>query len=260
MRLFTDNPISSIEEDKFGFAPYALVLKDTILQTTPLPFCVGVFGPWGSGKSSFMKMLQWLMKDEVQTIWFNPWKYDKKEDLWNALIQTILDYITERSKDEEVIKKAKALALATTWLAMKKAIAALTAGIIDESNLDKIAESFKAEDQRNYRHINQFEDDFAYVVDHFSNGGKLVVFIDDLDRCLPENAITVLESLKLFIGNANCIFVLGIDHYVVEEGIKSRYTEKISITGRDYLDKIIQVPFFLPPVSYERLKAWSEPL
>ncbi len=92
-------------------------------------------------------------------------------------------------------------------------------------------------------------------VNHDGHEGKLVIFIDDLDRCLPENAITVLESLKLFLGHGNCIFVLGMDHYVVEEGIKYRYTGKVNMSGRDYLDKIVQVPFFLPPVSYERLKA-----
>ena len=86
----------------------------------------------------------------------------------------------------------------------------------------------------------------------------MFVFIDDLDRCLPENAITVLESLKLFIGHANCIFVLGMDHSIVEAGIQTRYEGKIKIDGREYLDKIIQVPFYLPPVTFKRLKASLE--
>src|SRR5581483_6682801 len=89
----------------------------------------------------------------------------------------------------------------------------------------------------------------------YCNDDKLVIFIDDLDRCLPENAITVLESLKLFFDNRYCIFVVGIDHDVVEEGIQHRYAGKLSLNGRDYLDKIIQIPFFLPRVSYERLRA-----
>ncbi len=106
-----------------------------------------------------------------------------------------------------------------------------------------------------YSHINTFEKDCTEVVKDFTNDGKLVVFIDDLDRCLPENAITVLESLKLFIGNAHCIFVLGMDHSIVEAGIKIRYgDDKTLITGRNYLDKIIQVPFFLPPVLDENLR------
>ncbi len=113
MRMLTDNPITSTKEDSFGFAPFATILKDAILETTPLPFCVGIFGPWGAGKTSFMQMLRSLMEDQanVQTIWFNAWKYDKKEDIWNALIQTILSSITEEIGDPDLKKKAKILLL-----------------------------------------------------------------------------------------------------------------------------------------------------
>lgn len=255
MLMFTDNPITSRDEDAFGFATYVEVLGTVIQQTTPRPFCLGVFGPWGSGKSSFMRMLQSdLEAQKIPTIWFNPWKYDQKEDLWNALIQTVLSAISEHVVDEKVKEKIKNLARSATWLALKKAITALTVGVISEANLDTIAEAFSQTDEKYYRHINHFEEDFAFVVKHYSNDDKLVVFIDDLDRCLPENAITVLESLKLFFDNKYCIFVVGIDHDVVEEGIKHRYAGKITLSGRDYLDKIIQIPFFLPRVSYKDLK------
>ena len=263
MQLLTDNPITLEEQDKFGFKSYATALKDAILHAEPLPLCVGILGPWGSGKSSFMYLLKGLIEEEakkssdkkIETIWFNPWKYDQKEDLWNALIQTILNTIIAAQTIKPAIRViAKNLALATTWLALKKAIPAVTAGVVSAENLDKIVEAFNKKDEKYFSHINTFEEDFTRVVKDFTNDGKLVIFIDDLDRCLPENAITVLESLKLFIGNAHCIFVLGMDHSVVEAGIKIRYGDKTLITGRDYLDKIIQVPFFLPSVFYDRLK------
>jgi len=264
MPLFSDNPLPSSDKDGFGFAPHAQVLKDIIEQATSLPICVGIFGPWGSGKTSFMKMLEELIKrDKVQAIWFNPWKYDKQEDVWNALIQTILSYIAQKSRSEKVKEEAKNLAKNLAWpavsLALKKAITAFTAGVITEDNLNSLIEAFSKRDELYCRHINHFEEDFARVVKlYLPRGGRLVVFIDDLDRCLPENAITVLESLKLFIGDANCIFVLGMDHSIVEAGIQARYEGKIKINGREYLDKIIQVPFYLPPVSFKRLKASLE--
>jgi predicted KAP-like P-loop ATPase len=282
--IFSDSPIPSIDKDGFGLVPHVRALKDIIEQATSLPLCVGIFGPWGSGKTSFMKMLQALIDEQankesgsiegkqiiqeaeqvkVQTIWFNPWKYDKKEDVWNALIQTILTYIAAKSRKKEVVEKAKNLAKNLAWpavsLALKKAITAFTAGVISEDNLDNLLEIVSKGDELYCRHINQFEEDFARVVKlYLPEGGRLVVFIDDLDRCLPENAITVLESLKLFIGDANCIFVLGMDHDIVENGIQVRYGEKINIDGREYLDKIIQVPFYLPPVTFKRLKTSLE--
>jgi len=191
----------------------------------------------------------------VEYIWFNPWKYDQKEDLWHALIQTILVELEKKVITPEMKEKAKQLARAATWLAVKSLITGLSAGIVSGDNLDKLSDIVGDKDNVYYQNINQFEEDFATVVESYvGKEGKLVIFIDDLDRCLPENAITVLESLKLFIGHAQCIFVLGMDHYIVEEGINVRYEKKIKLTGRDYLDKIIQIPFYLPPVSYEKLK------
>lgn len=260
MIMLTDNAIHNRNEDKFGFDIYANLLADTIRDTDKLPFCIGVFAEWGAGKSSLMNMIKdslsnsFQIDGSIRTIWFNPWKYDKKEDLWNALIQTILYRIIEDNSSNDLTQKAKKLAKSTTWMLLKKGISTLSSGLFSEKDIEKFKDALVKQDELHYRHINHFEDDFKEVVDLYTNGGKLVVFIDDLDRCLPENAITVLESLKLFIGDAKCVFVLGMDHYVVEAGLNLRFGDKIKMSGRDYVDKIIQVPFFLPPVPFERLK------
>jgi hypothetical protein len=256
MQMLTDNPIVTKNKDRFGFAPYAKILSDTIRDTDELPFCIGIFAEWGSGKSSLMNMIQDDLRNngQIKSIWFNPWKYDKKEDLWNALIQTILYSIIENSKDTETIDKAKDLAKSAVWLLLKKGLSVATSGIVSEANIETITKSIVKNDELHYRHINHFENDFSNVVKKYTDNGKLVIFVDDLDRCLPENAITVLESLKLFIGDARCVFVLGMDHLVVEQGLEIRFSEKIKLSGRDYLDKIIQVPFYLPPVPFNKLK------
>jgi len=93
-----------------------------------------------------------------------------------------------------------------------------------------------------------------------------VVFIDDLDRCLPEKALELLESIKLFLDLEGYLFLLGVDREVVEQGINYHYrfyekgsgkeeykqearTPKIRIISpTDYLDKMIQMPFELPPM------------
>jgi hypothetical protein len=254
---FTDNPIETVAQDEFDFKIYVEILQKTLLQSGPLPFCIGIFGPWGSGKSSFMNMLKEQIEnvDGVKYIWFNPWKYDQKDELWHALIQTILVELEKSAVTQQVKDTIRQLARSATWLAGKSLITVLSGGIVRGDVLDKLSGIIENKDNVYYRNINKFEVDFAKVVESYvGEKGKLVIFIDDLDRCLPENAITVLESLKLFIGHAQCIFVLGMDHYIVEEGISVRYEKKIKMTGRDYLDKIIQIPFYLPPVSYETLK------
>lgn len=254
--MLTDNPITSVEEDAFGFALYARILAEAISETENLPLCLGIFGPWGSGKTSLMRMIRVLLakRPSTKTLWFNPWKYDKKEDLWHALIQSILQAIDDATIDQDVKDKITNLALATTWAAIKKAVTTFSGGFVTDGDLDKLVSAFEKKDELLYRHINHFEQDFSEVVGTYVKGGRLVVFIDDLDRCLPENGITVLESLKLFVGDARCVFVLGMDDHVVEEGIRFRYQDKLKLSGRDYLDKMIQVPFYLPPVPFIRLR------
>jgi len=255
MRMLTDNPIKGTNQDRFGFAPYARILAETISETDDLPFCVGIFGQWGAGKSSMMKMIEEYAAStfEAKTVWFNPWKYDRKENLWHALIQTILYEIAEGG-DVTLKEKAKTLASHTAWFFLKKGISTLTTNVIDGKSLEKMKNAFTTQDELHHKHINEFEEHFTEAVNLYTNNGKLVVFIDDLDRCIPENAITVLESLKLFIGHANCVFVLGMDRHIVEKGIKKLYGEHVGMSGRDYMDKIIQVPFFLPPVPFDVLR------
>lgn len=257
MKLFTDNPISSIQEDRYGFAPYASILANAIVETNNLPLCVGIFGAWGTGKSSLMQMIKENLTNQanIRTTWFNPWKYERKEELWNALIQTILyQIIEERTLDPKIREKAVNLAASLTWATIKKAITYFSHDFVSDESIQKVIEAFDKRDERLYRHINQFEESFSDFVAEYTKGGRLVIFIDDLDRCLPENAITILESIKLFIGHSSCIFVIGMDNQVVEAGIQLRFAEKLKLDGREYLDKIIQVPFYLPQISFGRLK------
>jgi predicted KAP-like P-loop ATPase len=87
MRLLSDNPAT---QDTLGFGQMATVLHTVIRETPYRPFTIGIFGEWGSGKSTLMNLIQTSLKsDGVKTVWFNAWKYDTKEVIWNALIQQI---------------------------------------------------------------------------------------------------------------------------------------------------------------------------
>jgi predicted KAP-like P-loop ATPase len=88
MYLLDDNPTT---DDRLGFAPTADAIVETIKNASRRPVTIGVFGGWGTGKTSLMQMAEArLHQDKIKTIWFNAWKYSGKEAVWNALIQTIL--------------------------------------------------------------------------------------------------------------------------------------------------------------------------
>jgi len=106
-------------------------------------------------------------------------------------------------------------------------------------------------------------DDFEAAIDEcLQDGERLVVFIDDLDRCLPEKTIDILEVIKLFLDVPKCIFVLGVEKEVIERGIEVRYKSKDQkpISGKDYIEKIIQIPFVLPPIREDDMAAFIEKL
>ena len=116
--------------------------------------------------------------------------------------------------------------------------------------------------------LEQFQGKFKWIVDRFIKPrGKLVVFVDDLDRCVPEKAIGVLEAIKLFLDVPGCVFVLGLDRAVIARGIELKYRElgwveeseerkRFIIEGTRYLEKIIQLPFQIPPIEREDMSTF----
>lgn len=121
------------------------------------------------------------------------------------------------------------------------------------------------------RFLEQFQEKFQTLVTQYivQKGKRLVLFLDDLDRCLPEKSIEVLEALKLFVDIPGCVFVLGLDQDVIARGVEIRYheylnknsDEKISlIDGTKYLEKIIQLPFHIPSIERTTLQRFVEKL
>jgi hypothetical protein len=122
-------------------------------------------------------------------------------------------------------------------------------------------------------HMEQFEKTFADALKNaLGKDGRLIVFVDDLDRCLPEKAIEVLEAIKLFLEVPGTVFVLGMDKEVVERGVEVRYGNLfqalegdkvrlgLPIRGDAYLQKMIQIPFHLPPMRANDLQSYIEKL
>ena len=97
----------SSSEDEFGYDDYAATLAQTLKITEP-PFCLGVFGGWGQGKTSLMRMIETHLrreeKDQHNTqespliIWFDAWKYDKEQTVWRALLAQTINDLEEQLK------------------------------------------------------------------------------------------------------------------------------------------------------------------
>ena len=157
------------------------------------------------------------------------------------------------------------------------ALRVATLGLSDRLNLPEVVGKLtgkdaeqamkvvEREEAKRYREqvtsLEQFQAQLRGLVERHvvGAGRRLYLFVDDLDRCLPEDAVGALEAIKLFLDLPGCVLVLGMDRNVVEQGIRVRYREfALAAEGagrvppvdpRQYLDKMIQVPFNLPPLS-----------
>lgn len=119
--------------------------------------------------------------------------------------------------------------------------------------------------------IGTFEEDFGRIVDvairrsFFWQPRKLVIFIDDLDRCSPIQAAGIVEAINLFLDSVGCVFVLGMDMSAVAISIEVKYKELTERMRKDapdsispgvlFLDKIVQIPFNVPRPNKEYIDA-----
>ncbi|WKZ40976.1 MAG: SUMF1/EgtB/PvdO family nonheme iron enzyme [Anaerolineales bacterium] len=294
------------ETDALDFTPYVETLAD-IIQTGNTPLTIGVFGGWGSGKTSLMKMVRNDLPDDFTVAWFDAWKYDKEETLWRAFLLNVLFAVEKKSGETDELKTLKTMlyrglelektggvTIDLAKLGAKVAEGAIQIGLsfipplatlaemakeLQKAGLGNVAGGFESAIQRErtkiyveqVRSLEQFQEKFATLIQSYISPKRLVVFVDDLDRCLPEKAIQVLEAIKLFLDVKDCVFVLGIDQDVIARGIEMKYKDvkdrkdadgkpHFTIEGIKYLEKIIQLPFQIPPVIRDDMGKFVEGL
>jgi len=280
-QVFVDEPT---EDPVLGFDIYARALAEVVRNSTPR-FAVGVFGQWGTGKSTLMKTIRKELKRDpsIVTVWFNAWRYEREEYLIVPLLDTIREHTDawvdelRRQAEADAARKgaldqmigvgervSKALWKAGVQLA-KAARFSAKLGVVDvELDVGAALENGQRSVSLyhdSYREMRTAFRSFKESVDKAAGGTdlrpRIVVFVDDLDRCLPEEALQVLESMKLFFDELGFVFVVGLDKEVIQRAIEFKYRGTTPSTangeqvaeGSEYVKKIFQVPFALPTIA-----------
>jgi tRNA A-37 threonylcarbamoyl transferase component Bud32 len=108
--------------------------------------------------------------------------------------------------------------------------------------------------------MERFREQFHRMVGSLpSSSARVVVFIDDLDRCEPDKALQLLDVIKIFLDAPRCVFVLGLDLGVIQKALERKYPQD-EAAQREYLSKIIQLPFHLPPPTKADLATYLDQL
>jgi formylglycine-generating enzyme required for sulfatase activity len=306
---WTDREIRDIKEDRFGYVQYVDVLRERILNTET-PATIGIFGNWGSGKSSLMRMIDEsiqadaTVKNHVSTIWINVWELGTQEEVWHAFLQAIFSEVYSkirwwrkidwRKLGDQLLRNIWRIIVAAlpavaavylsksgagTWIDVLNVVAlrtrngwglagGLTTQIIALVTLykpawDAIRKSLKFDVssvlkagtyEAKISELMKLRSRYRSVVKlAVGERGRIVIFIDDLDRCTPDKVPDVLEAIKLFAATERCVYVLAFDQKVVGGRIAKKYAFELE-EGTNYLEKIVQIPFQLPPLDQKDIE------
>lgn len=272
-------------EDLLGYRFHAKLLKDIVLDDNMLPTSIGIFGNWGYGKSSLMLLMQKEVDIEIAKqnnagkdwrvlqVRFNGWQYENYESTKYSLIQVLLDSVESYlSANKDFFEKLDGLLRRINLLKVgvllfkKYAWSQIPSEIkdhlpssdelkkcIDVDNIDKFRAEFV--NDRTSLFVTSFRKLFGSIIKD-AQFKSVIVYIDDLDRCSGERMIECIEAIKLFLNVDHTAFVLGADERMVELAIKEHYPVQdrnksvIYSPFSDYLEKLIQIPYRLPKLSF----------
>lgn len=294
--MWSDN---EAELDLLGFQHLTGAVCSIIRDDNLLPATIGVFGDWGSGKSSLLQLVRTELASDEDTLVlsFNGWLFEGYEDAKSALMGTIIDEIVaQRSMLATVTDKARGIAVKLLkkiqvfrlltvgakaagafsiggWPAAAASVTADGTALLaevkgkfeelsqeaDDMTAEQVGEFLKSDRAQSIRRtIREFRTDFADLLKE-TKIRRLVVLIDDLDRCMPDTIIETLEAIKLFLFVPHTAFVLGADERLVRYAVRRRFPElpgeKVEV-GRDYLEKLVQFPIRVPPLGRAEMETY----
>jgi predicted KAP-like P-loop ATPase len=278
-------PDNETSVDLLNNEAIARTITELLRERPEQAITIGVHGDWGAGKSSILEMIETSLSPnpDVLCVKFNGWRFQGFEDAKIALIEGIVtELIAERSLTKNAGEAVKNIFKRIDWLKVARrggglAFTALS-GVPLPEHIDAVVGSVKKAigepgellTQENYdaaidgmsgllkpddskrlpEEIGEFRKAFRELLDK-AGVDQLVVLIDDLDRCLPEVAIETLEAVRLFVFTEHTAFVVAADEAMIEYSVRKHFPELPDTTGprdyaRNYLEKLIQVPFRIP--------------
>jgi predicted KAP-like P-loop ATPase len=277
--------------DYLNYSEVAELVVELIANPDLLPLSLGVFGGWGIGKSSTLRLVERELNrtpEKYLVIHFDAWLYQDFDDARAALMSVIATSLMKASPPT-LVKKATSLlrrvnkiralgllveggaafaGLPTFGFASRAIDAAgdVFQGEGDKEDLEALKSAGKevqekskallrpAEKHEPPDEITAFRKEFGEVLEEL--GKTLVVFIDNLDRCLPSNAIHTLEAIRLFLFMQKTAFVIAADEDMIRHAVTQHFNNPGERHVIDYLDKLIQMPVRVPRAGVQEVRAY----
>lgn len=251
-------------EDYLNFEDIVVVVKDILEDRRLNSTSVGIFGSWGSGKSTLLNLItNRINSDENLVIFFDAWLYQNYSDAKTSLLEIIFRNLEkEAKKSDNCLEKIKRIfqqtallkrGLAYSGTAIQNASSFLPVGAnIVGAALREISDEINDE-PLDAMLIEDIRENFTQILSELNR--KVIIVIDNLDRCLPENALQTLEAIRLFLFLPNTSFVIAADEEMIKNSL-SQYFPGNTRLQNDYLDKLIQIPITVPKLGLAEIRSY----
>jgi predicted KAP-like P-loop ATPase len=239
----SDAPIEDAQHDRFRRWIWACRVAETIAaQRDPASIVVGIYGPWGDGKTSVLNLIYDMLDEApgVVPVKFNPWRLGDEAEMFQGFFATLADALDERvaSTAERVgqtLRDYGGLLVAVPFVGgVLKEGAGAAGARLSETSLAK---------QRK-----KIEDLLA------EHGQRVVILIDDIDRLDKSEVQAMFRLVKVAADFQHTAYVLAFDHRVVASALAERYAAEPA-HGAGFMDKIVQLPLHMPPAPLDQLRA-----
>ena len=280
--MWTDN---ASKIDMLFYKPYAEIVSQIAVETDIDPLTIGVLGLWGAGKSTLLNLIEqhYEGKDDIICVMINAWMFESYEDAKAAIMEALLRELEERMPVEETKKKFRTLLKKIDYFKLGTKVVSSAAPVVASiasgtplpllfsvpqnakdigdviknisDSVQHIKDEYIKDDNTTndsvVNNVRKFKDEFQDAI-NTDKIKRVVVLIDDLDRCQPERIIETLEVIKLFLSVNKTSFIIAADENVIQYAIKKKYPKVDNFDvelDKEYIEKMIQLPVYIPELS-----------
>lgn len=298
MTSINDKP--SYYDDQLNYRKYAKALAK-VIKDADTPFTIGISWEWWYGKTTLMHLIayyldknyyednknyiksnlkldisdfyrnEWIKKWDYNIIFLDTWPFINSQDIWESIFEQVMyELIKVIKKNENVFKGVWKFLLKTIWATIKsvKFSWKLKLAWFGEIWADFDPSKFSMDDMFLTDNIyKNFKIEIEEIFNEITKKlwWKLIIFIDDLDRLTPKQALEVILFMKNFLDIKNCIFIIWTDNEVLKEWLEELYwkywndkdkewREKyLKQIKNNFFEKIYQLEFKIPLISYTEI-------
>lgn len=249
----------------------------SVVKSVPTPFTFGLDAPWGAGKTYFINhvLSQAAADNDIPFAIYDAFEHEKETDVLVSLVSTVLEQLKDlpQKRPSEIALKKVAATTAKVAVTTLKIAGNAAAKYVLRSSLDELQKQFdfapeaehilaselegsiakfifeRSTEGKSYKNIKAlFQQSITELAESTGNNKRILLVIDELDRCSPRHALAVLEAIHHLLNAEGLVILFSFHREQLERIVEHTYG--IGINSSNYLQKFINYDFSFPPVDY----------